>query len=135
MKTIFATGITLLLVGCASAPAPTPQEIADPARYGEPPVNYQKTITAYMPKVVIDPDSAQYSNWRGPVKAYAYDRYRDEYKFGHKVCVDVNAKTKKGGYGGWRPYLFILNGDTVIYHERGKTPGERGVNDFRECDF
>ncbi len=134
MKKI-AMFIVLLLVGCAIVPIPT-QEQADNADYGSSPSDYQEIVKTFMSGKLLDPYSAVYTNWKGPHKGWISDPHRGNF-YGYRVCVDVNAKNRIGGYNvGSRPYYFMINNERVVYHTRGTAVGTRGYYETIEiCGF
>ena len=113
----YGGGLVLLSVlvstGCAMN-HPTPEQIAT-ASYGQYPDNYQEIIQSYMSSILFDPTSVMYSEWRGPSKGY----FQDDGKavFGYRVCVEVNAKNRMGGYTGWQVQFFMIKDGRVIHSE------------------
>lgn len=93
---------------------PTPEQIAH-ASYGQYPDNYQEIIRSYMSSILFDPTSVMYSEWRGPSKEF----FQEEGKtvFGYRVCVEVNAKNRMGGYTGWQIQFFLIKDGRVIHNE------------------
>jgi hypothetical protein len=102
---------------------PTPEQIVN-AYYGRYPDNYKEVIQDYMSRVLIDPNSVMYSEWRGPSKGYFQD-YGKTF-WGYRVCVEVNAKNRMGGYTGRQTHLFIVNDGRVIHSEGGFRYGTVG---------
>ncbi len=72
MKKI-AIFILLLIVGCATVPIPT-QEQMDNADYGSSPSDYQEIVKTFMSSRILDPYSAVYTNWKGPHKGWSGHR-------------------------------------------------------------
>lgn len=116
MRKILLVFFCFCLIGCATIPPPTPEQISN-ADYGNYPYNYQEVIKDFMDDLLIDPGSAVYSNWRGPSKGWVGNGFQG-YVFGYRVCVFVNAKNRMGGYVGKRLYHFVINKGRVIqYHD------------------
>ncbi len=115
---IFALLIFTLftIMGCASMNKPTPAQITN-ADYGSYPDNYKNIVENYMARMLFDPYSAVFSNWRGPAQGYIYD-ITGTY-FGYRVCVEVNAKNRMGGYTGNKMHLFVINNGHVINQQGG----------------
>ncbi|WP_298439215.1 hypothetical protein [Geobacter sp.] len=113
MKKLLLAGVALIsLTGCAAIHKPSPEEVKN-ANYGSYPREYQEVIKSYFEQTLIDPYSAVYSRWRGPSKGYMYD-ITGAY-FGYRVCVDVNAKNRMGGYTGNQPYFFVIVNGTRVF--------------------
>lgn len=128
--TALVISISVALLGCASAPAPSPQELAV-ADFGPPPKNYQQSILTYMQGHLRDPDSARYGFFKLPTKGYA-GRQRN---FGWIVCATVNSRNGFGGYAGARPYFFLIRNDQVIDTLRGDGQGMWLDGDiYRTCE-
>jgi len=72
-----------------------------------------------MSQTLIDPYSAVYDNWRGPSKGYM-SSIGGKY-FGYRICVDVNAKNRMGGYTGRHTYFNRCDQES---HSNGKGPGD-----------
>lgn len=104
--------LLLIIFAASCATMPTQQEIND-ADYGAYPNNYQETIKNYMAEMLFDPYTAVYSNWRGLSKGWYGEL--NKFHFGYRVCVNINAKNRMGGYVGNKTYFFIINDDMVIY--------------------
>ena len=102
--------------GCATIHKPTSEEAAK-AEYGSYPKDYELIVRDYFSKVLFDPESAQFRDWRGPSQGYIYDISGCYY--GYRVCVLVNAKNRFGGYVGAVPYLFVLNNGRIAKIEGG----------------
>jgi len=98
------------LVACVTRP--TQQEISN-ADYGDYPNNYQEIIRSYMENVLFDPYSAVYSNWSGPSQGYSGGRFV-QIAFGYRVCVDINAKNRMGGYVGKKRYYFLIHNGRIV---------------------
>ncbi len=100
----------LLLSACAQPPS---AEIIARADYGAYPSNFQEIIKTYMGNILFDPYSAVYENWRGPSRGYSGGNFI-ETKFGYRVCVDINAKNRLGGYVGRKHYYFLIKNRVVV---------------------
>jgi hypothetical protein len=99
-----------LLVGCASAPRPTAQQI-EAADCGPFPTNYEEIIKSVASKNLIDPYSAQYT-FSQPVKQL--NRMTGNPVWGWAVCGTVNAKNRFGGYVGAKPYYALIYKGTIV---------------------
>lgn len=108
-------GIALCFAACSLSSCvtmPTQQEISN-ADYGTYPNNYQEIIKNYMDNLLFDPYSAVYSNWRGPSQGYSGGRFI-QIAFGFRVCVDINAKNRMGGYVGKKLHYYIINNGRIV---------------------
>ncbi len=108
-------GITLCFSVCsisACVTVPTQQEILN-ADYGKYPNDYQETVKSYMGNLLFDPYSAVYSNWRGPAQGYSGGRFVQT-AFGYRVCVDINAKNRMGGFVGNKRHYFVIHNDRIV---------------------
>jgi len=101
---------TCSLISCVTMP--TQQEISN-ADYGAYPNNYQETIKNYMENLLFDPYSAVYSNWSGPAQGYSGGRFI-QIAFGYRVCVDINAKNRMGGYVGKKLHYFLIHDGRIV---------------------
>jgi len=116
----------VLLLGCATVQPPSPEQLAT-ADYGKYPDNYEEIIINSMSDLLIDPQSAIYSHWRGPVEGWVTSN--GGYIFGYKVCTDVNAKNRFGGYTGRKTYFFVIrNGEIIRYARPENAPTETWCN-------
>jgi hypothetical protein len=119
--------LAIMLAGCA---APSRPLTAEEVRYlstgpGPLPNNYQEIVVAYMEEVLIDPDSARYSGWKGPNHGTAQDLFGRNV-IGWLVCADINAKNRMGGYTGRQQYFFLIHGDKVVVKKGGYRAGTVG---------
>ncbi len=121
---IISLVLLILLCGCAAMNKPTPEQLAN-ANYGSYPSDYKDVIQNYFARVLIDPYSAVYSEWRGPAQGYVYDM--SGVYFGYRVCVEVNAKNRMGGYTGSAPYFIIINNGHILKSEGGWSYGTIGA--------
>ena len=70
-----------------------------------------------MKNILYAPETAVYSDWRGPSKGYL-SRGLDKPTFGYKVCVNINARDKKQfEYVGKIRYLFLIRNGQILKHE------------------
>src|SRR5882672_7807072 len=99
MKTLVVTLCLLvgLLVGCATEPVLTPQQIAA-GDYGASPRDHEKIIKDYLSHTMIDPNSMMLESVGQPFKAYDTLNHQ----FGYGVFFRLNGKNKLGGYTGWK---------------------------------
>lgn len=102
------------LFSCATIPKPTEQEAAN-ADYGAYPDNYQEIIKNYLADLLFDPYSAVYSNWRGPLRGWSGGGFF-QVAYGYRVCVDINAKNRMGGYVGKKLHYFVINNGRIIQY-------------------
>lgn len=118
-----------MLSACAINQPPTATEISS-AYYGSEPTREeaQAAVKAYMGSSLVDPYSAMYENWKGPVKGWYHSglAYGVSTAYGYRVCVDVNAKNQMGGYTGAKTYHFVINSGRVIQSVGGGRPGTVG---------
>ena len=101
-------GVSLLsvaVVGCAATHKPTPERISS-ANYGIYAENHRPIVEDYMKKILFDPNSAVYDDWRGPIKGYFSDKTGSY--FGYRVCVEINSKNRTGRYVGSQRFYFLL---------------------------
>ncbi len=114
MNYIYFLATALILPGCVSSyQRPKPA-----ANYGIPPVNYEHTIKEYFESVLKDAESARY-RFDQPSKAYENEGLLFGGKvvwLGYLVDVEVNAKNSYGGYVGYKPYIFLFNGNQIYRH-------------------
>lgn len=134
MKKLILMALTIFIFGCAAAP-PTSEQIAT-ADYGSYPTNYENAIKSAFEKILKDPYSAHYSNWRGPSKAWRIPAMSRFTYFGYRICVDVNAKNSFGGYVGNRMYYFLLKNGQIIDFDGGYEFGTIGADQVNKlCQF
>lgn len=110
---LFSTAMCLAafsLISCATRP--TQQEIKN-ANYGPYPYDYQEIIKNNMENLLFDPYTAVYSDWRGPTSGYSGGNFIQT-AFGWRVCVNINAKNKMGGYVGKKLHYFLINNDRIV---------------------
>ncbi len=114
----------VIIAGCSARPS---SEESSSAYYGRIPSNYESTIKSYMESTLFDPLSAQYKNWRGPSQGYFGNNFMKTV-YGWRVCTDINAKNRYGGYTGFEKFQFIIRDDQVVYRLSG-------LDAQRFCDF
>lgn len=102
--------LCLFPMGCATAP--TYQEIQN-ADYGSYPNNYQEIIKSYMENLLFDPYSAVYSNWCGPSQGYSGNNFI-KIAYGYRICVEINAKNRMGGYVGKKKHYFLIHNGSIV---------------------
>jgi hypothetical protein len=130
--------IVVFVAGCA--PGPSRSLTAEEQRYlstgpGPIPDDYQEIVRAYMDGILIDPESARYSGWRVPKRGTVQD-YFGRYVTGWKVCAEVNAKNRFGGYTGKQLHFFLIHGGKVVVRKGGHRPGTVGEQDVcKLCEF
>jgi len=114
---ILAVIFLIGLEGCASALAPSKEELAN-MDYGQPlTINYQEVIQKYFNDTLIDPYSAHITISPESPKTFGWqesglmggNRY-----VGYAVAAKVNAKNRMGGYTGTKPYVFIFRDNALI---------------------
>ena len=139
MKKVYSFVVLLCLFGFIGCAAPSRPLTDEELRYlgtgpGPLPDNYQEIVTAYMDGVLIDPESARYSGWKGPVRGTARDLY-GRHVIGWQVCADVNAKNRMGGYTGRQLHFFLIHGGKVVVKKGGHQPGTMGWQDvYNVCN-
>lgn len=125
--------VILAFVGCAAVNKPTPEQIAS-ANYGKYPDDYKEIVQRYVSRILIDPDSAKFSEWRGPSQGYWYD-YGSTF-FGYRICVEVNAKNRMGGYTGRQQYYFLIKDGLIVKTDGGYRWGTIGQERISSaCNF
>ena len=113
--TIILALVLLALVGCASAPSVTREQIAA-ADVGPTPGEAEHAkITAALELLLKDPRSAEFK-WGTPHKDALGTAGRVD--FGWEVPVLINAKNSMGGYTGFQPWaFFLINGRVASYQD------------------
>lgn len=71
------------------------------------------TITSYLQKTLIDPDSMKLSCAESK-KGWIRDLGFKPHKYGWVVYCDVNGRNRMGGYAGSRPYAFLFVGNNLV---------------------
>jgi hypothetical protein len=133
----FLSALLLTMIGCSTPSMPL---TAEEQRYlstgpGPIPEDYQEIVMAHMDRVLIDPESARYSEWKGPKRGTVPDFFNRRVT-GWMVCAEVNAKNRLGGYAGRKLYFFLIHGGKVVVENggyRSGTVGEQNVCDI--CGF
>lgn len=100
----------LLIVGCATIPAPT-ETSAAAANYGAAPVNYEQTIKGLVSANLFDPYSAVYT-FSTPQKGW--NTMTGEIVWGWCTCGSINAKNRMGGYTGAKPFYAMFYDERLI---------------------
>jgi hypothetical protein len=122
------------LWGCAGVQRPTSEQLIN-ADYGIYPTTYKEVTSQYISNLLIDPYSAVFSDWRGPIKGW-YGNNRT-LLYGYMICVAVNAKNRMGGYSGRKLYYILIKNDRVEVHDGGDyrsgTYGEERI--YKMCNF
>ena len=126
--------VCTMISGCGLAYRQNAAELAKTAKpedYGPKPSSYEKTIKDAMEIVLIDPESARYSNWQEPRQAVipsgisAYGSFSTKPILGWQVDVYINSKNRLGGYtGAKRLGFFFVNNNLYAYGEY--SPGAEG---------
>ena len=98
-------GITLALQAIAETQA-------DTERYGPYPANYKETVTQWLNKQLIDPDSARIE-WNGEPKPADLGK-SGEHLYGYLVNFTVNARNRFGGYTGKQKHAVLIRNGAVI---------------------
>ena len=106
--------------GCGVAYHQNATNLAQTAKaedYGPMPTDYENTIRSFMEVVLIDPESARYSNWGTPRQAIIQSDVASPTPIlGWQVDVYVNAKNRMGGYTGAKQYGFFFTNNRVYAH-------------------
>ena len=126
INAILVVGFSLALSSCASNFPPTPQQLLT-ADYGKKPVNYKSIIKDFISAVLIDPESARFTDfsipsksWMAKFEGFMFFGTSKRY-FGWLVCVDVNAKNRYGGYVGKKTNYFLMRGDEIVFYQEKST--------------
>ena len=116
IKASFLLSLSLVLLsGCASGPAITPQQIAAAEVGPLPSEREHRAILGAMELILNDPRSAEYK-WGEAHKDALSTGNRITY--GWEVPVLVNAKNSMGGYTGFQRWAFFLvDGRVVSYQD------------------
>ena len=104
--------LAFLLVISQCAVSPSPGDIVG-ANYGSYPENYQEIVKARMNIELLDPYTAKYHDWKGPSPGWIREPFSQPV-YGWRVCVDVNAKNRMGGYVGRQQHFFLIYNDVII---------------------
>jgi hypothetical protein len=101
-----------------STPSPSVNKTRDDsARFAAPPseTDAHDTIMSYLSSYLKDPFSAQVQCSPPSGPAWVKKSWLDRRHYGYVVRCNINAKNSFGGYAGFRPHIFIING-TTFYH-------------------
>ncbi len=113
---IFALCIFTILIGCATALNPTPEDLVR-ADYGpRPPDNYQEIIKGFYSKILFDPYTAVYT-FDGVESGWG--RWLNKITYGWWCCGTINAKNRMGGYVGTKRFAFLFRDNQMIRVEEG----------------
>lgn len=85
------------------------------ADHGPVPEDYEEIVKHYFADQLKDPDSAKYSDFRGPKPNFLIvNKFEKTAKYGYVVCVHINARNSYGGYTGKKlAWTFIRDGAVV----------------------
>ncbi len=106
--------LSILLVGCASAPTADELNNAD---YGKPISiqNAEKKALSFLDGILKDPESSKVkwgafsTSWiRKPIIRGG------QLVFGYKLGAKINSKNSYGGYTGYKPYIFMFRNEKLI---------------------
>lgn len=129
-----AVVVLLFAFGCGLIPKPTPEQLAS-ADYGSFPADYKQMTTEYISRMLLDPYSAVFSDWKGPIKAWEGNSMAAT--FGYRVCVSVNAKNRMGGFAGRKIHSVMINNDQIVAYYGGDyqsgTVGEQQA--YERCGY
>ena len=71
------------------------------ADHGPFPEDYEEIVRSHFADLLKDPDSARYSDFRGPKPNFLIvNKFEQSTKYGYVVCVHINTKNSYGGYTG-----------------------------------
>jgi hypothetical protein len=132
MKKIVVFIVTaILLSACANDGRPTKEQLAA-ADYGGVPKNHQKTVMEYIntKRLAFDPQSLQYDRWSNLHTGMYSDQVGIHY--GYMGCVYINAKNRQGGYAGYKPIVYVIRNDEVIFMDGGMHVGTIRVQEILE---
>ncbi len=102
-----------MLQSCATSGS---QEKLLSANYGSPPPsNYQEIIKNRISRTLIDPTSPKYE-FAPPSQGYTKKSalFNTSEQFGWRVCGNVNAKNKFGGYKGREPFFTLFKDGQLV---------------------
>lgn len=113
MKKLLAFALTLL-IGCASAPQPTPENCGPDLTQAD----IQGSVQTYIANINWkDPDSVQVRNirvqpcsshWKGLIAGGGY-------MVGREIVFEVNAKNSYGGYTGYQLKSIVRTPDGKVH--------------------
>lgn len=105
----------LSLIGCADMAQNQKNKTMTAEDYKKP-TNFQNILPTEIKSNLKDPYSAQINLHSGPkFTSYRPGFFADYYGYG--VCYSVNAKNSYGGYVGERLFMFIMDGDKILWRE------------------
>ena len=105
-KLLMLVIVSFSIIGCAGVTQPKYMEKDFPPK---PNVEaFKADIIEATKRVLKDPDSAKFSNFREPKKAYSSTSINDLNMPGWSILFYVNAKNSYGGYTGDTPYQAFL---------------------------
>jgi hypothetical protein len=105
---ICTLALGMIFIGSLNAQTPS----ADTERYGPYPTNYKETITQWLNKQLIDPDSARIE-WAGEPKPSDLGK-GSEAVSGYLVNFTVNARNRFGSYTGKQKHSVLIRNGEVI---------------------
>ena len=127
---IFMILSTVMIASCAKR-GPTDEQISN-ADYGTVPVNQKEIVINHVKMRLYDHGSAQYDKWSNLVKGWS-NGY-DGTHYGYKGCVYINSKNRMGGYVGFKPYVYIIRNDNVVFINGDMQSGTVGEQEIlRQC--
>jgi hypothetical protein len=112
----------VVLAGCGVAYHQNATNLAQTAKeedYGPMPTDHENAVKSFMETVLIDPESARYSNWDGPRRSIIRStHFGTEPILGWQVDVYINSKNRMGGYVGAKKMgFFFVNNKVYAYSE------------------
>lgn len=105
----------LSLVGCADMAQNQKNKTMTAEDYKKP-TNFQNILPAKIKSNLKDPYSAQINLYSGPKFTSFRPGFFADY-YGYGVCYSVNAKNSYGGYVGERLFMFLMDGDKILWRE------------------
>ena len=108
----------VVIQGCGIAYQQNAEKLSQTAKaedYGLAPTDYENAIKSFMEIILVDPESARYSNWKEPYQRIIPSKIAStEPILGWGVDVYINSKNRMGGYVGAKKYSFFFI-DNKIY--------------------
>ena len=97
----------------------TPEQVLA-AKYGEMPIDYEKSIRQYFQEYLLDPISVQYRDITKPEMGYTTAvsgtfLMRETRDYGWTVKATINAKNSRGHYAGFKTYTFLFRGEKIVH--------------------
>jgi hypothetical protein len=105
----------LSLVGCADMAQNKINKTMTAEDY-KTPKNYKTILPAEIKSSLKDPYSSQITLYSGPKFTSFRPGFLADY-YGYGVCYSVNAKNSYGGYVGEKLFMFLMDGDKIVWYD------------------